>query len=182
MKVIDTRIPDVKILEPKVFKDDRGFFLETWNKRQHDPVTGKVEFVQDNFSRSKRGTVRGLHYQIEQTQDKLIRVSQGEVFDVAVDLRRSSPTFGQWAGAILSGNNCRQLWIPKGFAHGFMVLSESADLVYKCTDFYLPEAERTILWNDNKIGIEWPTPADSPTILSAKDQQGCSFLDAEYFA
>ena len=181
MNIIDTTLADVKILEPRVFKDDRGFFLETWNKRQHNSVTGEVEFVQDNFSRSKKGTVRGLHYQVQQTQDKLVRVSQGVVFDVAVDLRRSSATFGQWTGAILNEENCRQLWVPKGFAHGFMVLSEYADLVYKCTDFYLPEAERTILWNDPQIGIEWPNPGTQEPILSVKDQQGVGFMDAEYF-
>ncbi|MBU2910336.1 dTDP-4-dehydrorhamnose 3,5-epimerase [Vibrio splendidus] len=169
MKVIDTRIPDVKIIEPSVFGDVRGFFMETWNQKKFEElVTGKpTSFVQDNHSKSKKGILRGLHYQTENTQGKLVRVISGEVFDVAVDIRKGSPTFGQWVGEYLSAKNKRQLWVPEGFAHGFYVTSEDAEFVYKCTDYYNPEYERSIAWNDSELSINWPL-LDEP-LLSLKD-------------
>ncbi|MEZ9665365.1 dTDP-4-dehydrorhamnose 3,5-epimerase [Vibrio cyclitrophicus] len=169
MKVIDTRIPDVKIIEPSVFGDERGFFMETWNQKQFEElVTGKLtKFVQDNHSKSKKGILRGLHYQTENTQGKLVRVVSGEVFDVAVDIRKGSPTFGKWVGEYISEKNKRQLWIPEGFAHGFYVTSDEAEFVYKCTDYYNPSAERSIVWDDPEIGIEWPV--STPPMLSEKD-------------
>ncbi|MBY7825784.1 dTDP-4-dehydrorhamnose 3,5-epimerase [Vibrio fluvialis] len=172
MKVIETDIPDVKIIEPTVFGDERGFFMETWNqKRFEELVTGKpTQFVQDNHSKSKKGILRGLHYQTENTQGKLVRVVSGEVFDVAVDIRKDSPTFGKWVGVYLSSENKRQLWVPEGFAHGFYVTSDEAEFVYKCTDYYNPNAEHSILWNDKSLSIEWPIQS-SPE-LSKKDQQG----------
>ena len=175
MKVIDTRIPDVKIIEPTVFGDERGFFMETWNQKQfEDLVTGKpTKFVQDNHSKSKKGILRGLHYQTENTQGKLVRVVFGEVFDVAVDIRKNSPTFGQWVGEYLSANNKRQLWIPAGFAHGFYVTSDRAEFVYKCTDYYNPKSEISIKWSDSEIGIKWPI-GDAP-LLSDKDINGIDF-------
>ena len=178
MKVIDTRIPDVKIIEPSVFGDERGFFMETWNqKRFEELVTGKpTQFVQDNHSKSKKGILRGLHYQTENTQGKLVRVVSGEVFDVAVDIRKGSPTFGLWVGEYLSAENKRQLWVPEGFAHGFLVVSESAEFVYKCTDYYNPSAEYSIQWNDNELGIEWPLTGQPK--LSAKDNYAVSFVEA----
>ena len=180
-QVSPTRIPDVLIIEPKVFGDSRGFFFESFNAKNFASDTGlSVSFVQDNYSRSAKGVLRGLHYQVEQTQGKLVQVSQGAVFDVAVDIRKSSPTFGQWMGCELSDANHRQLWIPPGFAHGFMVLSESADFLYKTTDYYAPQHERCIAWNDPSIGIDWPSDIN-PT-LSAKDQQGVSLAAAEVFA
>jgi dTDP-4-dehydrorhamnose 3,5-epimerase len=180
-QVSPTRIPDVLIIEPKVFGDSRGFFFESFNAKNFASATGlSVSFVQDNYSRSAKGVLRGLHYQVEQTQGKLVQVSQGAVFDVAVDIRKSSPTFGQWVGCELSDANHRQLWIPPGFAHGFMVLSESADFLYKTTDYYAPEHERCIAWNDPSIGIVWPS--DINPLLSAKDQQGVSLAAAEVFA
>ncbi|MBY7843266.1 dTDP-4-dehydrorhamnose 3,5-epimerase [Vibrio fluvialis] len=174
MKVIDTKIPDVKIIEPTVFGDERGFFMETWNqKRFEELVTGKpTQFVQDNHSKSKKGILRGLHYQTENTQGKLVRVVSGEVFDVAVDLRKNSPTFGQWIGEYLSAENKRQLWVPEGFAHGFYVTSETAEFVYKCTDYYSPEHEVSMLWSDESVGVNWPV-SDIPE-LSEKDQNGFS--------
>jgi dTDP-4-dehydrorhamnose 3,5-epimerase len=173
MKVIDTKIPDVKIIEPAVFGDERGFFMETWNQAKFEElVTGKpTRFVQDNHSKSKQGILRGLHYQTENTQGKLVRVVSGEVFDVAVDIRKNSPTFGQWVGEYLSAENKRQLWIPEGFAHGFYVTSEEAEFVYKCTDYYNPQAEHSIIWNDPDIGIEWPINCRTP-IISHKDANG----------
>jgi dTDP-4-dehydrorhamnose 3,5-epimerase len=175
--VIETAIPDVLILEPKVFGDCRGFFFESFNANDFANATGlKVNFVQDNHSRSSKGVLRGLHYQLQQTQGKLVRVTQGQVFDVAVDIRKSSRTFGKWVGCDLSGENHRQFWVPVGFAHGFVVLSESADFLYKTTDFYAPAHEKCITWNDPGIGIQWPegiTP-----LLSAKDQQGVSLAVA----
>jgi len=157
VKIIPTSIPDVLVIEPKVFGDDRGFFFESFNLRLFREKTGlNPTFVQDNHSRSSRNVLRGLHYQIRQPQGKLVRVVAGEVFDVAVDVRRSSPTFGKWAGTLISAENKRQLWIPPGFAHGFLVLSDSADFLYKTTDYYAPEHERSILWNDPDIGIDWP--------------------------
>jgi len=180
MKVIPTAIADVLIFEPKVFGDARGFFFESFNQRVFAQATGlNVNFVQDNHSRSAQGVLRGLHYQIQQPQGKLVRVARGSVFDVAVDVRKSSPTFGRWVGVELSEDNQRQLWVPPGFAHGFVVTSASADFLYKTTDFYAPEHERCIAWNDPAIGIEWPL-AGAPA-LSAKDQQGLSLVQTEVF-
>lgn len=179
MKVIDTRIPDVKIIEPSVFGDERGFFMETWNQKQFEElVTGKpTQFVQDNHSKSKKGILRGLHYQTEDTQGKLVRVISGEVFDVAVDIRKGSPTFGQWVGEYLSAENKRQLWVPEGFAHGFYVTSDEAEFVYKCTDYYNSSEEHTVLWNDIGLSIKWPllgTPK-----LSQKDKNGKTLNNIE---
>ena len=180
MKVIRTAIPDVLVLEPKVFGDSRGFFLESYNKRAFREATGvDVEFVQDNQSRSKRGVLRGLHYQVRQPQGKLIRVVAGKIFDVAVDLRRSSRTFGKWVGMELDAESMRMLWIPPGFAHGFTVLSDSVDMLYKATDFYAPEHERTLRWDDPSIAIAWPLSGD-PT-LSDKDRRGASLAEAETY-
>ncbi len=180
MKIIETSIPDVLIIEPKVFGDERGFFYESFNAAAFEAATGlQRQFVQDNHSKSQRGVLRGLHYQIQQPQGKLVRVVAGEVFDVAVDLRKSSPSFGRWVGTHLSAQNQRQLWIPEGFAHGFVVLSESAEFLYKTTDYYAPEHERSLLWNDPELGIEWPF--DEPPQLSAKDQAGKLLRDAELF-
>ena len=179
--VIQTAIPEVLILEPKVFGDSRGFFFESFNAKDFADATGlNVNFVQDNHSKSAKGVLRGLHYQLQQAQGKLVRVTQGKVFDVAVDIRKSSPTFGKWVGCELSDANHRQFWVPAGFAHGFVVISESADFLYKTTDYYAPAHEKCIAWNDPSIGIEWPegiTP-----LLSAKDQQGKSLEQAEVFA
>ncbi|USD60258.1 dTDP-4-dehydrorhamnose 3,5-epimerase [Vibrio sp. SCSIO 43140] len=172
MKVIATSIPDVKIIEPQVFGDERGFFMETWQQKKFEElVTGApVEFVQDNHSKSSKGILRGLHYQTENTQGKLVRVVSGEVFDVAVDVRTGSPTFGQWVGVYLSAENKRQLWVPEGFAHGFYVTSDEAEFVYKCTDYYNPSAEHSIKWNDPEIGVEWPVNVEPK--LSQKDENG----------
>jgi dTDP-4-dehydrorhamnose 3,5-epimerase len=171
MKATPLAIPDVILLEPRVFGDDRGFFYESFNQRQFNEIIGRnVNFVQDNHSRSAKNVLRGLHYQIKQPQGKLVRVVAGEVFDVAVDLRRSSPTFGKWVGEILSAANRRQLWVPEGFAHGFVVLSEYAEFLYKATDYYAPEFERSIAWNDGSLAIGWPINCEP--ILSAKDKQG----------
>ncbi|HAS64372.1 MAG TPA: dTDP-4-dehydrorhamnose 3,5-epimerase [Vibrio sp.] len=174
MKVIETDIPEVKIIEPQVFGDVRGFFMETWNQKKFEElVTGKpTTFVQDNHSKSKQGILRGLHYQTENTQGKLVRVVSGEVFDVAVDIRKNSPTYGQWVGVYLSAENKRQLWVPEGFAHGFYVTSEEAEFTYKCTDYYNPNAEKTISWSDVDIGIEWPLIKGVKLILSNKDTDG----------
>lgn len=180
MEIITTDIPGVLILKPRVFGDERGFFMESFNRRSWLAATGlDCDFVQDNHSRSTRGVLRGLHYQISQPQGKLVRVVSGEVFDVAVDLRRSSPTFGAWAGVRLSGENRLQFWVPPGFAHGFMVLSETADFLYKATDYYAPEHERSIIWNDADLGIEWPR-GYSPE-LSDKDRAAPRFRDAEVY-
>ena len=169
MKVINTKIPDLKIIEPEVFGDERGFFLETFQKQRYSDLLGiDDDFVQDNMSRSKKGILRGLHYQMNHAQGKLVSVLQGAVFDVAVDIRKGSPTFGQWLGVELNSDNKRQFWVPKGFAHGFLVLSDSADFSYKCTDYYHPESEISIAWNDKDIGIDWPLLANP--ILSKKDQ------------
>lgn len=181
MKVVPTSIPDVLLLEPKVFGDERGFFLESYNRRAFRAATGlDVEFVQDNHSRSARNVLRGLHYQIRQPQGKLVRVVAGEVFDVAVDLRKSSPTFGRWVGYTLSAADKRMAWIPVGFAHGFVVLSDFAEFLYKTTDYYAPQHEKSVLWNDTEIGIQWPLTA--PPVLSAKDAGGNTFRDADVFA
>ena len=181
MKVTRTRIPDVMLIEPRVFGDDRGFFFESFNQRAFEEATGvATNFVQDNHSRSAHGVLRGLHYQIQQPQGKLVRVVAGEVFDVAVDLRRSSPTFGQWVGATLSAQNKAQFWVPAGFAHGFIVLSESAEFLYKTTDYYAPQYEQSIAWNDPFLNIEWPQLAEAPK-LSAKDAAGKAWADAVFF-
>ena len=181
MKATCLAIPDVVLLEPRVFGDDRGFFFESFNQRHFEDAIGRtVNFVQDNHSRSAKGVLRGLHYQIQQPQGKLVRVAQGEVFDVAVDLRKSSPTFGKWVGAVLSAENKHQLWVPEGFAHGFMVLSETADFLYKTTDYYVPQYERCIRWDDKKLGIQWL--ASIKPNLSAKDAQGKTLSEAEVFA
>ena len=174
-------IPDVILFEPRVFGDERGFFFESFNEREFvDAVGHSVDFVQDNHSRSRRGVLRGLHYQLPpHAQGKLVRVTSGEVFDVAVDIRKGSPTFGQWVGEILSESNKRQLWIPPGFAHGFVTLSDSADFLYKTSDFYTPTAERCIMWNDPQIGIDWPLIV-APQV-SAKDAQGLPFTQADLF-
>jgi dTDP-4-dehydrorhamnose 3,5-epimerase len=180
MKAVKTAIPDVVILEPKVFGDDRGFFYESYNERTFRELVGvSRSFVQDNHSRSLKGVLRGLHYQLQQPQGKLVRVAVGEVFDVAVDIRKNSLTFGKWVGVHLSAENKRQLWIPEGFAHGFVVLSEVAEFLYKTTSFYAPEHERCIAWNDPLIGASWPL--DSTPVLSNKDMQGVSLSEAELF-
>jgi dTDP-4-dehydrorhamnose 3,5-epimerase len=180
MKVITTKIPEVMIVEPQIFGDDRGFFLESYNEKVFAEKTGiETKFVQDNHSRSAKNVLRGLHYQIQQPQGKLVRVVIGEVFDVAVDLRKNSPTFGQWVGCILSAENKRQFWVPPGFAHGFLVLSETADFLYKTTDYYAPEYERSILWNDPELNIDWPI--QGTPILSAKDRSGQPLKTAEVF-
>jgi dTDP-4-dehydrorhamnose 3,5-epimerase len=185
MKVTHTAIPDVLIIEPKVFGDARGFFFESFNQKAFSEATGLNEtFVQDNHSRSSRGVLRGLHYQLQQPQNKLVRVVRGAVFDVAADIRKSSPTFGQWVGVELTEDNHRQLWVPAGFAHGFLVLSESADFLYKAADYYAPVHERCIIWNDSQINIAWPLDAlagQAPQ-LSVKDSAGFSLEAAEVFA
>ncbi|MGF1779050.1 dTDP-4-dehydrorhamnose 3,5-epimerase [Vibrio nomapromontoriensis] len=175
MKVIETNIPDVKIIEPQVFGDERGFFMETWQQKKFEElVTGKpTTFVQDNHSKSSKGILRGLHYQTENTQGKLVRVMSGEVFDVAVDVRKDSPTFGQWVGVYLSAENKRQLWVPEGFAHGFYVTSDEAEFVYKCTDYYNPQYEVSLKWNDPVLNISWPS--DKVPCLSEKDLNGVLF-------
>lgn len=181
MNIRATAIPDVLVIEPQVFGDERGFFLESFNQKIWQQKTGlEGNFVQDNHSRSARGVLRGIHYQLKQPQGKLVRVVSGEVFDVAVDLRRSSPTFGKWVAEVLTGENKRQLWVPEGFGHGFVVLSESADFLYKTTDYYAPESERCIIWNDPLIGIDWPAGIEPK--LSAKDAQGILFSEAEVYA
>ncbi len=180
MKVQPTSIPDVLLIEPKVFGDERGFFFESFSQRQWQQLTGlDTVFVQHNHSRSAKNVLRGLHYQIQQPQGKLVRVVQGEVFDVAVDIRRSSPTFGQWAGEILSAENKRQFWVPEGFAHGFLVLSESAEFLYLTTNYYAPEHDRAIIWNDLDLNIAWPLISEPA--LSAKDKQARLFREADLF-
>jgi dTDP-4-dehydrorhamnose 3,5-epimerase len=181
MQATPTALPEVIILEPKVFGDDRGFFFESFNARAFEEATGlKREFVQDNHSKSAKNVLRGLHYQIQQPQGKLVRVVQGEVFDVAVDLRKSSKTFGQWVGINLSAENKKQLWVPEGFAHGFVVLSETAEFLYKTTDYYAPEFERSLLWNDPVLNIDWPV--EEQPKLAAKDVAALTLADAEVFA
>ena len=181
MKVTQTSIPEVLIIEPKVFGDARGFFYESFNQKAFNEATGiDLNFVQDNHSRSTKGVLRGLHYQIQHSQGKLVRVTQGEVFDVAVDMRRSSPHFGKWVGMVLSADNKRQLWIPPGFAHGFVVTSESAEFLYKTTDYWYPEHERSLLWNDPSVGVEWPIGGEPQ--LAAKDATGKMLQQAEVFA
>lgn len=182
MRALETALPEVFLLEPSVYGDDRGFFMESFNAQNFAKLTGAdVTFVQDNHSRSAKGVLRGIHYQLVQAQGKLVRVTEGAVFDVAVDLRRSSPTFGCWVGFELSAENKRQLWVPAGFGHGFLVLSDSADFLYKTTDYYHPESERSIFWNDADIGIDWPLlPGDEP-LLSGKDAAAQLLRDAEVY-
>jgi len=179
MKITETSIPDVKLIEPKAFGDERGFFMETWNERAFREAGIDATFVQDNHSRSVKNTLRGLHYQIKQPQGKLVRVTRGEVFDVAVDLRPESPTFGQWVGEYLSEGNNRMLWVPPGFAHGFLVTTNTADFQYKCTDFYAPEYERSIVWNDQDIGIDWNVENPDSLLISTKDVRGKSFIETK---
>lgn len=181
MNIISTDIEDVLIIEPRVFGDERGFFFESYNQKAFADKAGITDdFVQDNHSRSEKGVLRGLHYQIQQTQGKLVRAMVGAVYDVAVDIRQSSPTFGQWVGCLLSAENKKQLWVPPGFAHGFVVVSDVAEVLYKTTDFYAPQHERSIVWNDPAIGIDWPI--DGEVTLSKKDQEGKLLKDAEVFA
>ena len=182
MQLTPLTIPDVVVIEPKVFQDDRGFFLETFQAEKYRAAGISVPLVQDNHSGSRRGVLRGLHYQIRKPQGKLVSAIVGEVFDVAVDLRRSSPTFGRWVGVTLSSQNHRQIWVPPGFAHGFYVLSEWAEITYKVTDFYDPQGERTLIWNDPQVGIHWPLPDDQKPILSPKDAQGLPLSGADLFA
>jgi dTDP-4-dehydrorhamnose 3,5-epimerase len=181
VKTERTSLADVLVIEPKRFGDARGFFMETWNARSFEALGIKAQFVQDNHSRSAKNVLRGLHYQLHQPQGKLVRVSAGEIWDVAVDLRRGSPGFGRWTGTKLDAGSARMLWIPPGFAHGFLVLSDSADVLYKTTDFYAPEHERTLLWSDPAIGIDWPLAGSEP-VLSDKDRRGTPLADAETFA
>ena len=180
MKAIPTAIADVLVIEPAVFGDARGAFFESWNRRRFSELVGRdIEFVQDNHSISARGVLRGLHYQVRQAQGKLVRVVAGEVFDVAVDIRRSSPTFGKWVGEVLSAQNRRMMWIPQGFAHGFLVLSDTAEFLYKTSDYYAPEHERTLLWNDPKVGVRWPLHGEP--VLKPKDAAGAPLASAETF-
>lgn len=180
MQIVQTAIPEVLIIEPQVFGDERGFFFESFNQQKFERLTGvKAEFVQDNHSKSAKNVLRGLHYQIQQPQGKLVRVVAGEVFDVAVDVRRHSSTFGKWVGVLLSAENKRQLWVPPGFAHGFLVLKEATEFLYKTTDYYAPQHERCIRWDDPEIGIQWPL--DGNPLLSAKDQAGLALAQAEVF-
>lgn len=179
MRIIDTKIPDVKLLEPQVFGDERGFFMETFRDEWFKQNVAYRTFVQENHSKSVKGVLRGLHYQTENTQGKLVRVVSGAVFDVAVDMRESSPTFGQWVGEILSAENKRQLWVPEGFAHGFYVLTDEAEFTYKCTDYYNPKAEHSLIWNDETVGIEWPLEGEPS--LSAKDLAGKVLAEAVKF-
>ena len=182
MTITPTAISDVVVIEPKVFGDDRGFFFESFNQRQFEQAIGRsVSFVQDNHSRSVKNVLRGLHYQIQHPQGKLVRAIVGSVFDVAVDIRTSSPTFGRWVGEILSAENKKQLWVPEGFAHGFVVLSDVAEFVYKTTDYWYPDHERSILWNDASLAINWPLAGSQP-ILAAKDAKGLPFAQADHFA
>lgn len=180
MKATPQAISDVILFEPKVFGDDRGFFFESFNHARFEEAVGRpVQFVQDNHSKSVKGVLRGLHYQVQQPQGKLVRVVQGAVFDVAVDIRKSSPTFGQWVGALLTAENKHQLWVPEGFAHGFVVLTDTAEFLYKTTDYYAPAHERSILWNDPELAIDWTT--DAPPLLSAKDQAAKLLREADLF-
>ncbi|MBA6342101.1 dTDP-4-dehydrorhamnose 3,5-epimerase [Colwellia sp. MB02u-10] len=181
MNYIDTKIADVKIIEPKVFGDERGFFMETFRVDTFNEHCSEHAFVQDNHSKSSHGILRGLHYQLKNTQGKLVRVTSGEVYDVAVDMRKSSATFGQHVAVVLSGENKRQLWVPEGFAHGFYVMSESAEFVYKCTDYYAPEHEVSLLWNDPALNIQWPLVNGQAPVLAVKDEVGLLFKDAPAF-
>jgi len=181
MEFVPTRIPEIILVKPKIYEDSRGYFMEVYREDRFSIEGISRNFVQENQSRSQKGVLRGLHYQIRQAQGKLVRVLSGEIFDVAVDIRRSSPTFGQWIGVILSSENRHQLWIPEGFAHGFYVTSDSAEVAYKVTDYYAPEWERSILWNDPQIGVDWQLAKDAAPILSQKDLNGKPLIDAELF-
>jgi len=181
MEFEPTRLPEVVLIKPLVFGDARGFFFETWQEANFSAAGIGMPFVQDNHSHSTRHTLRGLHFQIKQPQGKLVRVTRGEVFDVAVDIRRSSPRFGQWVGVVLSATNHHMLWVPPGFAHGYLALSEEIDFVYKCTDYYAPQHERAIRWNDTQLGVEWPLPADAAPVLSGKDAIAPLFKEAETY-
>ena len=181
MQFRTTELPDIVLVEPRVYEDARGFFFESYHKQLFEEQKISLEFVQDNHSRSKHGTLRGLHYQIRQPQGKLVRVILGEIYDVAVDLRKSSPTFGKWMGLNLSAKNKKQLYIPPGFAHGFYVLSEWAEVLYKASDYYAPQWERTLLWNDTKVNISWPLPENEEPLLSSKDAAGIPFEQAEVY-
>lgn len=181
MRIITTEIPAVMLIEPRVWEDDRGFFMETWNRRAFIEAGIGADFVQDNHSHSVQGTLRGLHYQVFHPQGKLVRVTAGEIFDVVVDLRRSSPSFGRWVGRHISAQNRLMLWVPPGFAHGFYVLSEFADCLYKCTDYYAPELERVLAWDDRNMGIEWPLVGGRRPLLSNRDGRGARLPDAEVF-
>jgi dTDP-4-dehydrorhamnose 3,5-epimerase len=181
MQFEPTRLPEVVLIKPRVFGDARGFFFETWQQQKFAAAGIAMPFVQDNHSHSMRHTLRGLHFQIEQPQGKLVRVSRGEVFDVAVDIRRSSPRFGEWVGVLLSESNHHMLWVPPGFAHGYLALSEEIDFIYKCTDYYAPQHERAIRWNDPQIGVQWPLPVDAAPVLSSKDAIAPLFKDAENY-
>ncbi len=181
MKVLDTSLPEVKILEPQVHGDARGFFLESWNARTFANLGLDLEFVQDNHSHSGHGTLRGIHYQLIHPQGKLVRVTRGIVYDVAVDLRRSSRNYGHWVGVELSDQNHRMLWVPPGFGHGFYVVSHKADFIYKCTEFYYPQHDRAVRWDDPELAIDWPLPAGEPPALSAKDAEAPLFKDAETY-
>ena len=180
MRVVATDIPEVLVFEPTVHGDERGFFVETWRHSEFEKLGLDATFVQVNQSKSSQGTLRGLHYQVVNPQGKLVRAIEGEIFDVAVDIRQSSPTFGQWVGEILSADNHRQLWVPPGFAHGFYVLSSTAQIVYKCTQYYAPEGDRSLSWNDSELGIEWPV-LDTQPLLSEKDEKAPTLRDAELF-
>ncbi len=180
MQIVGTHIADVKIIEPRVFGDDRGFFYESWNEQRFAELGLNLKFVQDNHSKSATGVLRGLHYQIQKPQGKLVRVVAGSVYDVVVDLRRSSPSFGQWGGTILSAENKKMLWVPPGFGHGFLSLEEGTEFVYRCTEFYAPEQERSLLWNDPALGVDWPLEGEP--VLSAKDAAGIPLALAETFA
>lgn len=181
MRIVETALADVKLIEPKVFGDERGFFLEAWNARTFAALGLDLQFVQDNHSRSARGVLRGLHYQVERPQGKLVRVVAGRAFDVAVDIRRGSPDFGRWVGYELSAGNKRMLWVPPGFAHGFLALEDGTDFLYKCTDFYAPELERAILWSDPRIGIDWPMDGLEAAAVSPKDAAGLPLAEAETY-
>ena len=181
MEFIPTRIPDVILIKPRVLGDERGFFVETWQEKKFAEARIDTRFVQDNHSHSTKNVLRGLHYQIRQPQGKLVRVTSGAVFDVAVDIRRSSPTFGQWVGVELSAENHHMLWVPPGFAHGYLTLSECADFLYKCTDYWAPQHERTILWKDSDLAIAWPLVEGASALVSPKDATGAAFTSAEYF-
>lgn len=181
MKIIETTIEDVKLLEPKVFGDERGFFMETFREEWFRENIADVKFVQDNHSKSSKGILRGMHYQLKNTQGKLVRVTSGEVFDVAIDMRKNSATFGQWYGAFLSAENKRQLWVPAGFAHGFLVTSDAAEFVYKCTDYYAPEHEVSVKWDDPTVNIDWPLVNGEQPLLSGKDADGLAFTNAPTF-
>ena len=182
MQLVDTTIADVKIIEPKLFGDDRGFFYESWNEQSFAQIGLDLKFVQDNHSKSAKGVLRGMHYQIRKPQGKLVRVVAGSVYDVVVDLRQSSPTFGKWEGFVLSADNKRMLWVPPGFGHGFLSLEDGTEFLYRCTEFYAPEHERSLLWNDPQLAIDWPLYDIGEPALSAKDAAGVPFASAELFA